>query len=125
MFIEDKISEGMPITQNEQMYLLQKGRTWLLRKYMAAGHRLCAKAQILMLKLGKDRLFKDYVVRYELAPIAQVKLVEMKKRKLFAIFLENHQLSLIAQKKLDNPACSEMMEEYLKHYDLHFRASKH
>ena len=123
MFIEDKIFQGMSITPNEQMYLLQKGRTWLLRKYMAAGHRLCAKAQILMLKLGKDRLFKDYVLQYELAPIAQIKLVEMKKRKLFAIFLENHQLSLIAQRRLVNPAYSEMLGEYLKHHNLHFQVN--
>lgn len=123
MYIEDKISEGLAISQSEQMFLIDKGKTWLIRKYMW-NYRLSAKAQILMVKKSRDRLFKDYVVRYDLAPIAQVKMIEMKNMKLFSIFIQNHTLSLIAQKKLRDPRYADMLNEYQKFHNLHPAALK-
>ena len=76
MDTREKIYAGQRILQVEELDLMNKGKLYLLQLYIAKN-RLSIKAQMLMVKLSKERLFQDYIILHELAPIVQVEIVEI------------------------------------------------
>lgn len=87
--IEQKIKDGIRLTEKEQLKLVKSGNVELIRQYISRNINksfFAQKAEVEFIKLGNVSLIELYINRYTLYADARQELVKLEKPELVQLY---------------------------------------